>query len=1269
MVRTRKVEGTRARGFVIQRRGFNRCGIAALGAAIAAACFASAAVAAPRSSHGSGSGLWLVTATGRVEALGGAPALSAAASWTRLHVVIAAAGTASSRGLWLLSLDGSVLPVGDAASFGPAPVARSLAGRAVGIAATPDGGGYLVAYADGRVAAAGDAVARGVAIPPRGDGHAIAAIAITPTGQGYWLVGVDGHVYAFGDAPALGQTFGPFAGGAVTAVASTPTGRGLWIGSADGDVAVLGDAVPFPPASRRLRGLLTGLAPTTSGRGLWLAGLTGSVEARGDAAPLAPAGIVAPVVAAVSAAPAGTLTVNVTDLPPHAAGAVTVSGSGTPYAVPATETLRVAAGDYAVAASAVHAAGTTYRPTITGSPATVAPGGSATATVDYLWAIPDTTKNVAAAAVEAATGDPATGLTLTLNPASVPALAVGNIVVVGITAATPNGWLGKVTSLQRNAGTLIVTTTPAPLTEAFARGKIDAHWGGAGGNTITDGLGATSGRTTQARARSQDLLGPIGAQIPNNLRCNGSAYVSLDGGVEIDPDVEVIILWSLSTQPIKRLEVTSRIVATATAGFAAGAAADCTLDPTSLAEVTIPLEAPEVPFTVSLVLDLDVSAGISVGAAVSTSATETESALFGGTWTPDDGLTLQHRFESPTFTDAPPNPSANADAWVKIGPRATILFDDVVGPYFDVDAGVDLSADTSQAPWWTLDGTLDADLGLSVPHVHDFGSFNLFSARFPLEHATKPPPTGGGTGGDGGGDGGGGGGGNPPPAPFCDVASAPFPLTPGDSMQVEGHDFAPNETVAFALDAAGGSSLGTASADSTGFVSGTVTIPSNAAGGDHVIVATGAAGKDECSVFVNVYTGPPPGSATAGADDGADAGPLASSPRTVEQLDARSPSWPHLPADVLPGDALVVVTTRSAPTGWTIADTEGSTVVFYRFVPLDPSTIDLSALGSGAIVTVVRDVDPSDPVTGHSSGAMRVPGEHTFTTGFTYVFDDPAFCPFGVTPPCAVAANPTIIQEAIWGTPSVGVLPGQGVLGWETLRNSSEALAYASCANVPTLTCPYPAWGYTGALSLGGSTIFPVDVVESPDVSGFDQIVGGPNGDRPADGPMTATGDFDGALFCEPVGPYPYDEGTTAAAVDAPRDAAGDPQACETWMASPASLGAIVLNPRPAGTNPADTVPPTRPGHITAAVGATEVDLSWQPSTDNTGVVGYAVFRGNTWIATVTDTSFSDGDLTPFTAYHYSVVALDGFGNHSGGATMDVVTQLAGGGGGGGGGA
>ncbi len=88
---------------------------------------------------------------------------------------------------------------------------------------------------------------------------------------------------------------------------------------------------------------------------------------------------------------------------------------------------------------------------------------------------------------------------------------------------------------------------------------------------------------------------------------------------------------------------------------------------------------------------------------------------------------------------------------------------------------------------------------------------------------------------------------------------------------------------------------------------------------------------------------------------------------------------------------------------------------------------------------------------------------------------------------------------------------------------------------------------------------------------------------------------------------------------------------------------------------PADSVAPSVPAGVSAAVSGDVVSLSWSPSTDNVGVDGYDVHRGATSdftvgagnrVGQVTSTAFQQDGVTAGT-YYYKVVARDAAGNTS----------------------
>ncbi|MEW7277132.1 fibronectin type III domain-containing protein [Aquimarina sp. 2201CG1-2-11] len=79
-----------------------------------------------------------------------------------------------------------------------------------------------------------------------------------------------------------------------------------------------------------------------------------------------------------------------------------------------------------------------------------------------------------------------------------------------------------------------------------------------------------------------------------------------------------------------------------------------------------------------------------------------------------------------------------------------------------------------------------------------------------------------------------------------------------------------------------------------------------------------------------------------------------------------------------------------------------------------------------------------------------------------------------------------------------------------------------------------------------------------------------------------------------------------------------------------------------------DTEAPTEPSRLVAANETqTTIDLTWEPSTDNVGVTGYEIYKGDEMIATVEGTRYQVMELTPGTEYSFRVKAKDAAGNES----------------------
>lgn len=79
-----------------------------------------------------------------------------------------------------------------------------------------------------------------------------------------------------------------------------------------------------------------------------------------------------------------------------------------------------------------------------------------------------------------------------------------------------------------------------------------------------------------------------------------------------------------------------------------------------------------------------------------------------------------------------------------------------------------------------------------------------------------------------------------------------------------------------------------------------------------------------------------------------------------------------------------------------------------------------------------------------------------------------------------------------------------------------------------------------------------------------------------------------------------------------------------------------------------DVTAPSAPSLLTgAAVNASQINLTWEASTDNIGVARYDLYRNGIYVASTQYSSFGDTGLKDDTSYNYYVIAKDVAGNSS----------------------
>ncbi len=81
---------------------------------------------------------------------------------------------------------------------------------------------------------------------------------------------------------------------------------------------------------------------------------------------------------------------------------------------------------------------------------------------------------------------------------------------------------------------------------------------------------------------------------------------------------------------------------------------------------------------------------------------------------------------------------------------------------------------------------------------------------------------------------------------------------------------------------------------------------------------------------------------------------------------------------------------------------------------------------------------------------------------------------------------------------------------------------------------------------------------------------------------------------------------------------------------------------------PKDITSPTIPQNLSAsAFSSSQINLSWQASSDDVGVIGYKIFRDEVEVGSMEGLYFEDKGLLPETEYAYQISAFDEAGNKS----------------------
>jgi len=427
-------------------------------------------------------------------------------------------------------------------------------------------------------------------------------------------------------------------------------------------------------------------------------------------------------------APAGSVqTMTVTDLVPGRSYHVAIK---TKDEVPNTST--ISNSPRAAARTSPH---TVYAPL-------VASGAASVPTV-----IPETTKVLTETTtrhLSAISGDGAV-FTFTQATPALNALDTGDVMVSDATTNAPNGFLRRVTSISSSEGQVAVETEQATLEEAIESGE--AHVSQALTPADIRGGGHLQGVSLAASQRRGEFYLELDDLVLCDLDGDPQTtddQLEVDGTIRLEPRLDfdlVVRHWRL-----RELSFTTSVVETAELEPKAEVAfidreKEKEIARYTFTPVTVMVGLVPVVFVPTLTIGVGVDGNVHAGfnAKVEQQASlRAELRYAGNRWKPVGRL-------SNAFHHSPPTASVGVDFRAYAASQLSLLVYGLSGPYAEWDAYLELEAETSALPWWTLYGGLEAFGGAKVEvlghSLADYESPKILGYRLILAQAeTNSPP-------------------------------------------------------------------------------------------------------------------------------------------------------------------------------------------------------------------------------------------------------------------------------------------------------------------------------------------------------------------------------------------------------------------------------------------------------------------------------------------------------------------------------------------------
>ncbi|MGB3466692.1 MAG: carboxypeptidase regulatory-like domain-containing protein [Cyclobacteriaceae bacterium] len=279
-------------------------------------------------------------------------------------------------------------------------------------------------------------------------------------------------------------------------------------------------------------------------------------------------------------------------------------------------------------------------------------------------------------------------------------LETGDVLILGVTEATPLGAFKKIINITETSGDLILSTSDATLEEAINEGTFNGSFeiGPYDVDSVNFADGVSFGRTDGRTENS----------FPININTSLSANAQLSGSLSFKPVIDFNL--ELSGSSVEEVSIEASVETISQLSLSATVSGSITADKVIARYYLKPIFIKFLVFFPRMTVSINGKGEINVGleAMAQRNVKVTGKLAYGQNgWEPSTDI-LEN------YTVQPFTPTGNVNAEISLTPSIELLLFGVIGPSFNPEAWLKYDIDIQRDPCWLVEAGLRGNIGINL---------------------------------------------------------------------------------------------------------------------------------------------------------------------------------------------------------------------------------------------------------------------------------------------------------------------------------------------------------------------------------------------------------------------------------------------------------------------------------------------------------------------------------------------------------------------------